>query len=139
MTVMKKVLVVENDEDTRSIYATVLTHRGYEVLQAADGATGVDLARTHAPDLILMNLSMPKLDGISATSVLRGETQTAAIPIIACTGFISEDGQDAAEDAGVDAYLEKPCVPSRILEEVERFIGPPPAAPAELRPAESAE
>ena len=122
---MKKILVVENDEDTRCIYCTALEHHGYDVLQAEHGAEGIELAREHRPDLILMNLSMPELDGISATSILRGEPDTADIPIIACTGFISADGQDKAVDAGVDAYLEKPCMPSRILEEVEKFIGPP--------------
>ena len=122
---MKKILVVENDEDTRSIYTTALEHHGYDVLQAEHGAEGIELAREHHPDLILMNLSMPEIDGISATSILRGEPGTADIPIIACTGFISADGQDKAVDAGVDAYLEKPCMPSRILEEVEKFIGPP--------------
>lgn len=125
---MKKILVVENDDDTRRIYATVLEHRGYSVLQADDGASGIDLARQHQPDLILMNLSMPRLDGISATTILREDTHTAAIPIIACTGFISEEGQNAAQVAGVNSYLEKPCMPSRILEEVEKFIGPPVAA-----------
>ena len=125
---MKKILVVENDEDTRSIYATVLEHRGYDVVQAGDGASGIELAREHHPDLILMNLSMPKLDGISATSILRSEAATAGIPIIACTGFISEDGEQRALIAGADAYLEKPCMPSRVVEEVERFIGPPVAA-----------
>ena len=122
---MKKILVVENDDDTRCIYSTVLEHHGYNVLQADDGAEGIALARAHLPDLILMNLSMPRIDGISATSILRGEPGTAKIPIIACTGFVSEDGEDKAVDAGVDAYLEKPCMPSRILEEVEKFIGPP--------------
>jgi|SRR5688500_6491067 len=122
---MKKILVVENDEDTRSIYTTALEHYGYDVLQAEHGAEGIELAREHRPDLILMNLSMPELDGLSATSILRGEPSTADIPIIACTGFIRADGQDKAVDAGVDAYLEKPCMPSRILEEVEKFIGPP--------------
>ena len=122
---MKKILVVENDEDTRSIYSAALEHHGYNVLLAEHGAEGIELAREHRPDLILMNLSMPELDGISATSILRGEPGTANIPIIACTGFVSADGEDKAVDAGVNAYLEKPCVPSRLLEEVEKFIGPP--------------
>lgn len=121
---MKTVLVVENDRDTRSIYSTVLEHHGYEVIAADDGPGGIELARERLPDLILMNLSMPTLDGLSATAILRQDARTAAIPIIACTGFIRDEGEDEAELAGCNAYLEKPCEPSRILEEVARFIGP---------------
>lgn len=122
---MKSILVVENDADTRDIYSTVLTHRGYRVMVAADGPEGIVLAAEKVPDLIIMNLSMPKLDGLSATSLLRQDSRTAAIPIIACTGFIRDEGEDEAEHAGCDSYLEKPCEPSRLVEEVERFIGPP--------------
>lgn len=117
--------MVENDEDTRSIYTAVLTHAGYEVLEAGDGATGIQVAQERTPDLVLMNLAMPRMDGLQATSILRGDPRTAAIPIIACTGFIRESGETDAERAGCDAYLEKPCEPSRILAEVHRFIGPP--------------
>lgn len=130
---MKKVLVVEDDVDTRHIWETVLQHHGYAVIAAHDGPQGVDLALAEAPDLIVMNLSMPRLDGVSATALLRSDPRTASIPIIACTGFVREDGEDIAEDAGVDAYLEKPCEPSRIVEEVARFIGRP--VPSRIPPA----
>jgi two-component system, cell cycle response regulator DivK len=122
---MKTVLVIEDDNDTRTIWQTVLEYRGYAVIAAGDGPEGVALAQDATPDLIVMNLSMPTLDGLSATSLLRQDPRTAAIPIIACTGFIRDDGAERAEDAGCDAYLEKPCEPSRIVAEVERFIGPP--------------
>jgi two-component system cell cycle response regulator DivK len=122
---MKKVLVVEDDTDTRTIYTTILAHSGYEVFDAADGAEGIRLAVEHRPDLILMNLALPRLNGLQATSLLRDDPRTAGIPIIACTGFVREDGEDHAEDAGCNAYLEKPCEPSRLIEEVEKFIGAP--------------
>lgn len=133
---MKTVLVVENDADTRDIYSTVLEHRGYTVVVAPDGPEGVRSASEHVPDLIVMNLSMPKLDGISATSLLRQDPRTTNIPIIACTGFIRDEGEDLAEDAGCDAYLEKPCEPSRLVAEVERFLGAPDATkrPARATP-----
>jgi two-component system, cell cycle response regulator DivK len=127
---MKTVLVVDDDLDTRHIWQTVLEHHGYAVLGASDGPQGVSMAQTHTPDLILMNLSMPTLDGLSATMLLRQDPRTAEIPIIACTGFVREEGEDEAEHAGVDAYLEKPCEPSRMAEAVERMIGPA-LAPAE--------
>jgi two-component system, cell cycle response regulator DivK len=122
---MKKVLVVDDDLDTRIIWLTALEHHGYHVIGANDGPEGIASAQEHAPDVIVMNLSMPKLDGLSATAVLRQDPRTATIPIIACTGFVRQDGGDRAEDAGCDAYLEKPCEPSRVVREVERFIGPP--------------
>jgi two-component system, cell cycle response regulator DivK len=125
---MKKVLVVEDDADTRQIYTTMLAHSGYDVTGAANGADGVRLALEIVPDLILMNLALPVVNGLSATAMLRRDPRTADIPIIACTGFVSEDGREDAEDAGCDAYLEKPCEPTRLVEEVEKFIGKPVAA-----------
>jgi len=125
---MKTILLVENDSDTRDIYATALQHNGYTVLLAEDGSEGVRSALEHEPDLILMNLAMPKVDGLSAMVLLRDNARTASIPIIACTGFALHDGAERAEDAGADAYLEKPVEPSRLVQEVERFIGPAVAA-----------
>jgi len=121
---MKTVLVVEDDADTREIWRAILIHSGYGVLGAADGPEGLELAREQRPDLILMNLSMPQLDGLTTTMLLRRDPATATIPIIACTGFVQEDGAEHAHEAGCDAYLEKPCEPSRLLREVQRFIGP---------------
>jgi CheY-like chemotaxis protein len=125
---MKKVLVVEDNADTREIYSTILAHHGYQVIVAPDGAEGIRLAMQETPDLILMNLALPHVDGIQATAALRGEPRTAAIPIIACTGFVREDGEDEAEDAGCDVYLEKPCEPTRLVAEVAKLIGPAAAA-----------
>jgi two-component system cell cycle response regulator DivK len=124
----KKVLLVENDGDTREIYAAALEHNGYRVLLAKDGCEGLRVAQENEPDIILMNLAMPKIDGLSATCLLRDDPRTAAIPIVACTGFAYEDGAERAESAGADAYLEKPVEPTRLVREVERIIGP--AVPA---------
>jgi two-component system, cell cycle response regulator DivK len=125
---MKTVLVVDDDADTRAIYTTVLSHHGYSVMIAANGDEGVAAATGSGPDVIVMNLSMPRRDGLSAAAQLRGDPRTAAIPIIACTGFVVEDAADRAEEAGCDIYLEKPCEPSRLLQAVEHLIGPPVAA-----------
>jgi two-component system, cell cycle response regulator DivK len=122
----KTVLLVEDSEDTRDIYGTMLQHHGYRVLEAASGEDGIRMAKSELPDIIVMNLSLPEVDGISAAHTLKRDAQTGRIPIIACTGFVVEDGGDQAEDAGCDSYLEKPCEPTRILEEVQRFIGPAP-------------
>jgi two-component system, cell cycle response regulator DivK len=118
----KRVLLVEDDPDTRLIYATMLKTNGFEVIQASDGSEGVELAREHVPDLIVMNLVMPQVDGLSATELIRANPATAATPIIVCTAFLHEQGADMAQDAGCDAYLEKPCEPTRLVDTVKRFL-----------------
>jgi CheY-like chemotaxis protein len=119
----KTILFVEDNEDTRRIYSEFFRHHGYEVLEAANGQEGVQLARQLRPDIVVMNLSMPVIDGLSATSLIRENEATAGIPIVVCTAFVREDGSDLAFAAGCDAYLEKPAEPSRVLEEVERLVG----------------
>jgi two-component system, cell cycle response regulator DivK len=121
---MKTVLLVEDSEDTLDIYTTMLEHHGYRVIGAATGREGIETAREQQPDVIVMNVSLPGIDGLAASHILKRDEATARIPIIACTGFIQEEGGRPAEDAGCDSYLEKPCEPSRILAEVQRFIGP---------------
>lgn len=123
---MKTVLLVEDSPDTLEIYATILEHNGYGVIATDTARAGIDAARASRPDVIVMNLSLPGLDGLSAAHILKRDRATAGIPIIACTAFIQEEGGRPAEDAGCESYLEKPCDPSRILAEVQRFIGPAP-------------
>lgn len=118
----KTVLLVEDDPDTRLIYTTMLEQEGYIVIQARDGSEGVSLAREHVPDIIVMNLVMPRVDGLSATELIRANPATASTPIIACTAFLHEHGALMAQDAGCDAYLEKPCAPTRLVSAVKKFL-----------------
>jgi two-component system, cell cycle response regulator DivK len=121
---MKTVLLVEDSDDTREIYTTILRHHGYRVVEASTGPDGITTAKSELPDVIVMNVGLPGIDGLSATHMLKQDSATAGIPIIACTAFVVEDGGDTAEQAGCDSYLEKPCDPTRVLAEVQRFIGP---------------
>ncbi|MEO5510173.1 MAG: response regulator [Longimicrobiales bacterium] len=127
----KRVLLVEDDPDTRLIYCTMLTTSGFHVIEARDGREGVELARDHVPDLIVMNFVLPHIDGISATEIIRANPATASTPIIACTAFVREDGAGMALDAGCDIYLEKPCEPTRLVAAVQKFFSgiEPAAAP----------
>jgi two-component system, cell cycle response regulator DivK len=129
----KTVLIVEDSEDTREVYTTFLRHHGYRVVEACTGLDGIQLARSERPDVIVMNLAMPHVDGLSATQALKADPATRPIPIIACSAFLRAQGELPAEEAGAETYLEKPCDPSRILEEVRRFAGEPlrAKAPAE--------
>ena len=121
----KTILLVEDNEDNLVVYRTILEHVGYRVIEARDGEEGVSRAREHLPDLILMDISIPKIDGWEATQRLKSEDATRGIPIIALTAHALEEDRQKAVQAGCDGYLAKPVEPRRVVQEVERFVGPP--------------
>lgn len=125
-------LLVEDNEDNRIIYSTVLRHRGYTVVEALDGLQAVALARSLQPALILMDLSIPELDGWEATRILRTDPLTSDIPIIALTAHALADDRERASALGFASYLAKPVEPRAVVAEVRRWIGggegAPPAA-----------
>jgi len=116
-------LLVEDNEDNRIIYCTVLRHLGYEVIEAQDGVRAVELARSVQPDLILMDISIPRMDGWEATRILRGDPRTSGIPIIALTAHALASDREKAMEVGCDGYLAKPCEPRAVVAEVQRFLG----------------
>jgi two-component system cell cycle response regulator DivK len=116
-------LLVEDNEDNRIIYSTVLRHLGYQVIEAQDGLQAVDLARSAQPDLILMDISIPRLDGWEATRILRRDPATRAIPIIALTAHALSDDRERAAEVGFTSYLAKPIEPRAVVAEVRRWIG----------------
>ena len=118
----KRILLVEDHEDNRNIYRTILEHYGYVVLIASDGRMGMRLAREEAPDLILMDLSIPFVDGWEATRVLKADEATRAIPIIALSAHAQQEDRERAAEAGCDGYLAKPVEPRAVLAEVRRFL-----------------
>jgi len=120
----KTVLLVEDNEDNLVVYRTILEHVGFKVLEARDGEEGVSRARSELPDIILMDISIPKMDGWEATERLKADGATSAIPIIALTAHALEEDRLKAMKAGCDGYLAKPVEPRRVVQEVERFIGP---------------
>ena len=116
-------LLVEDNEDNRIIYCTVLRHLGYEVIEAQDGVRAVELARSVQPDLILMDISIPVIDGWEATQVLKHDPDTRNIPIIALTAHALASDREKAMEVGCDGYLAKPCEPRAVVAEVQRFLG----------------
>jgi len=116
------ILLVEDNEDNQEIYRIILAHHGYTVLQAWDGECGVRMARDHAPDLILMDLTMPRMDGLEATRLLKADPATAAIPVVALTACTQREDMAAAAEAGCEAYLTKPVEPRRVAAEVRRIL-----------------
>jgi two-component system cell cycle response regulator DivK len=117
-----RILVAEDDADNRRIVVKVLTGEGHETLEAADGRAAVALATRERPDLIVMDLAMPGMDGWEASRRLKADPQTADIPIIALTAFAMRGDEERAREAGCDAYLSKPCRPQTIRDVVRRFL-----------------
>ena len=119
----KTVLLVEDNEDNRIVYSTILQHFGYVVMEALNGEEGIAKARNERPDLILMDISIPVIDGWEATQVLKRDPETRAIPIIALTAHALASDREKAMEVGCDSYLAKPCEPKAVVSEVEKFIG----------------
>lgn len=119
----KTVLLVEDNEDNRTVYRTILEHFGYAVIEARNGEDGVRMAREEHPDLILMDISIPVIDGWEATRMLKEDEGTSDIPIIALTAHALAADRAKATEVGCDGYLAKPCEPRRVVAEVEKFIG----------------
>lgn len=126
---MAKLLVVEDDEFSRDMLVRRLERHGYEMLSAADGREGLHAARTQRPDLILMDLDMPVMDGRLAMGALRSDPRTFKTPIIVLTAHASPEDVAAAIEAGCHSYETKPVVMRRLLERIEEALQP--AAKAE--------
>ena len=119
---MARILIVEDNEMNRDMLSRRLQKKGYEVSVAVDGQAGVDLASSSLPDLVLMDLSLPVLDGWEATRVLKADPATAGIPVIALTAHAMQGDQERALDAGCDDYDTKPINLSRLLEKIEHLL-----------------
>jgi len=119
----KKILVVEDDTDNRRIVVKVLTVEGYEVVEASDGIQALARARAERPDLILMDLALPNMDGWEATRRLKGDPDTRAIPVVALTAFAMRGDEEQARAAGCDDYIPKPARPVAIREVVKKYVG----------------
>ena len=119
----KSVLLVEDNDDNLSIYSTILRHFGYDVLEATDGAAAVEMASTRLPTLILMDVSIPIMDGWEATRRIKADPATAHIPIIALTAHALASDRERAKEVGCDDYISKPAEPRTVVDAVRRFIG----------------
>ncbi len=116
------ILVVDDFEDGREMYASYLRFSGYRVDEAADGNEALEKAFTLRPDIILMDLSLPGIDGWQATRELKRDERTANIPIVALTGHALEAHSRSAKEAGCDAFIVKPCMPMDLLNEIRRIL-----------------
>ena len=121
--VMPKVLLVEDNEMNRDMLSRRLVRRGYEVVFAVDGQQGIDMAASESPDIILMDLSLPVIDGWEATRRVKAQAATKNIPIIGLTAHAMSDDRDKAMNAGCDEYDTKPVELDRLIGKMERLLG----------------
>ncbi|MHC4414910.1 MAG: response regulator [Planctomycetota bacterium] len=119
---MAKILLVEDNEMNRDMLSRRLKRKGFEVVMAVDGQEGVDMASSETPDLILLDMSLPVLDGWEAARALKGQTQTRSIPIIALTAHAMAGDREKALDAGCDEYDTKPVELPRLLEKIRSML-----------------
>lgn len=118
----KRILIVEDHEDNRRILRDLLTSAGYELIEAVDGAAGVEAANEHRPDLILMDIQLPLIDGYEATRRIKANLETKTIPIIAVTSFALSGDDAMAYEAGCAAYVTKPFSPRHLLSTIRNHL-----------------
>ena len=116
------ILVVEDQEDNRKILRDLFTSQGFTVLEATDGQAGVQLAREHLPDLILMDIQLPGIDGYDATRLIKSDDKTCNIPLIVVTSYALSGDSKKAYDAGCDGYIAKPYSPRELLAKAKEFL-----------------
>ncbi len=121
---MAKILLVEDNEMNRDMLSRRLIRKGYEVAMAVDGRQGVDMARSGDYDIVLMDMSLPEIDGWEATRRLKQAAETKALPIIALTAHAMAGDRDKALEAGCDDYDTKPIDLPRLLGKIEALLGP---------------
>tara|TARA_B100001142_G_C13759395_1_gene432602 strand:+ start:60 stop:425 length:366 start_codon:yes stop_codon:yes gene_type:complete len=119
---MSKILIVEDNEMNRDMLSRRLMRKGFEIVMAEDGQKGVDMSKSEDPDLILMDLSLPVMDGWEATSTIKADPDTNSIPIIVLTAHAMAGDREKALGAGADEYDTKPIEFKRLLGKIKEFL-----------------
>jgi two-component system cell cycle response regulator DivK len=116
------VLVVEDYQDAREMYTAYLQFSGFDVAEAGNGLEAVEKAQELLPDIVLMDLALPRMDGWEATRRLKNDPRTRHIPIVALTGHALAGHAEGAREAGCDAFVTKPCLPDALVAEIKRLL-----------------
>jgi two-component system cell cycle response regulator DivK len=119
---MTRILIVEDNEMNLDMLSRRLKRKGYEIRSARDGEAGVELCRQDMPDLVLMDMSLPVMDGWTATRTLKEDPKTAGIPVVALTAHAMQADRDKAMDAGCDAFATKPIDLAELVSAIERLL-----------------
>ena len=124
-TAKERVLLVDDYPDAREMYSEYLAFSGYDVVEAANGIEALERAVETQPDIILMDLSLPVMDGWEATRRLKSDERTADIPVVALTGHALAGISDGAKQAGCDAFITKPCLPEDLVKAIRNILDAP--------------
>ncbi|HTK27951.1 MAG TPA: response regulator [Vicinamibacterales bacterium] len=122
-----RVLLVDDYPDAREMYSEYLQFSGFDVIEASNGMEAIQKAADSRPDIILMDLSLPVMDGWEATRRLKANKRTAGIPVVALTGHALAGVSEDARKAGCDAFVTKPCLPEDLVREIQRVLDEGPA------------
>ncbi|MFO7552365.1 MAG: response regulator [Haliea sp.] len=125
----RTVLVIEDNEQNRYLATFLLERSGFTVASAADGLSGVHLAQTLLPDLILLDIQLPTMDGHAVARLLRADEKLSRIPIVAVTSYAMAGDRERCLQAGCNGYIEKPINPETFIEEISAYLGALPASP----------
>ncbi len=119
----KTILVIEDNKTNMKLVRTLLTLGQFRIFEAVDAETGIELARTNLPDLILMDIQLPGMDGLEATSILKNDRRTKDIPIVALTSYAMQGDEKKARDAGCNGYISKPINTRTFLADLSQYLG----------------
>ena len=128
-----RVLVVDDYPDAREMYSEYLLFAGFDVIEAGNGVEALERAADSAPDIILMDLSLPVMDGWEATRRLKADKATADIPIVALTGHALAGILEGAQKAGCDVFVTKPCLPEDLVKEIQKALSAPTSSTRKRR------
>lgn len=118
----KKILLIEDNEQNRYLATFLLQHNGYEVVTALSGAEGITMAATTRPDLVLLDIQLPEMDGHAVARILKSDDQLKFIPIVAVTSYAMVGDREKCIAAGIEGYIEKPINPDTFVQEIESFL-----------------
>lgn len=121
---MNKILIVEDNEVNRELFREILEMYSYEVVLAEDGEEGIEMAKAHKPDLILMDIQLPKIDGVQATKILKADDATKDIPIIALTAFAMKGDEEIFLEAGCATHITKPIAVLDFINAIKAYLAP---------------
>jgi len=119
----KRILVIEDQEDLRGVLRDLLTSSGYIVIEAADGASGIAMAKSDRPSVILMDIQMPVMDGYEAIRQIKADPNLTSTPIVAVSSFAMKGDEEKARAAGCDEYVTKPYSPIQLLRMIRGYLG----------------